>query len=123
MNELKIGAFEPGSLGLNENYSSNDVTVHYSDESEKSSTSSVFKVTDSFSREHSLKNIISTVSIGSSAFKFCNPPHFNSLTKNEVRDACCGTDVVLDQLFYHNNTTPFITMNLIKILESCRAII
>ena len=114
LNKLKVGAFDPTSLGLNESYSSNGVTIYYSDESEKFSTSSVFKVIDDFGRERLLKNIISTVSVGSSAFKFRNPPHFNSLTENEAMDPYYETDAVLDQLFYHDNTAPFISMNLIQ---------
>ena len=114
LNNLNIGAFDPLSLGLNSSDSSNDVTVYYSTESEKFSANSIFKVIDSFGRERLLKNAISTVSMGSSTFKFRNPPHFNSLTENEARDAYHETDAALDQLFYHDNTAPFITKNLIQ---------
>ena len=86
LNHLKIGSFDPNQHGLNESDSNNDVTICYSDKSEKNSASSVFKVTDNFGRERLLKNAISIVTIGSSAFSFRNPPHFNSLTDSEVRE-------------------------------------
>jgi uncharacterized protein (DUF1501 family)/uncharacterized protein (DUF1800 family) len=113
---LHIGAFEPSSLAMDKNYFENDVTVFYFSNSEKFDVSSIFKVVDGFGRERLLKNIVSSVNIvgTSQSFSFRNPPHFLSLTDPEVRDAYYETDATLDHHFYHQNTAPFITKNLIQ---------
>ena len=49
-----------------------------------------------------------------SKYSFRNPPHFLSLHDAEVRDALSETEATIDHYFYHDNTAPFITMNLIQ---------
>merc|ERR1712003_599985 len=79
-------------------------------------TNSVFKVVDEFGRERLFKNVFSNVKIEGSSklFSFRNPPHFMNLVDPEARDAYFETDAAIDQYFYHQNTAPFLAVNLMK---------
>lgn len=59
------------------------------------------------------KNTMSSVSI-EDKYSFRNPPRFMSLTSPESRDAIYETDEVLNHLFYHPNTPPFVAIRLLK---------
>jgi hypothetical protein len=60
-----------------------------------------------------LLNKVSTVHIGSS-FQFRNPPHFMKFHDVTVRDAAYETEALIDHMFYHDNTAPFISHRLIQ---------
>ena len=60
-----------------------------------------------------LLNKESTVHIGSS-FEFRNPPHFMKFHDVTVRDAAYETEALIDHMFYHDNTAPFISHRLIQ---------
>ena len=47
-------------------------------------------------------------------FEFRNAPHFVSLTTPTAADAEAETEAVLDHLFYHKNTAPFVARRLIQ---------
>jgi len=68
------------------------------------------------SRPLFLKNVVSTVSIGSSSssFSFRNPVHFISLADPEVRDMYHETNFVLESLFYHPTHPPFLAIRMIQ---------
>ena len=63
-------------------------------------------------------NKASTVSIASStsstAYSFRNPPHIMSIVDPSQRDAIYETDSVIDELFYHQNTAPFVAFRMIQ---------
>ena len=61
-----------------------------------------------------LKNLISSVTLERSSLGFRNPPHFMSLTEPTQRDAVDDVDALLDHLFYHPNTAPFISHRFIQ---------
>merc|ERR1719356_1187208 len=114
--QLDIGSFDPSAIGLNKYVIENNVTMFYEDESNIFKTNSVFKVVDEFGRERLFKNVFSNVKIEGSSklFSFRNPPHFMNLVDPEARDAYFETDAAIDQYFYHQNTAPFLAVNLIK---------
>ena len=62
------------------------------------------------------KNVLQTVSvdISGTTFSFRNAPHFNSLFDADLRDAHYETDALLDHLFLHDNTGPFVSYRLIQ---------
>ena len=47
-------------------------------------------------------------------FEFRNPVHFVQFTDLNVRDAEYETEAVLDHLFFHDNTAPFVAHRLIQ---------
>eukprot|EP00947_MAST-08B_sp_MAST-8B-sp1_P006557 g6557.t1 len=69
-----------------------------------------------------LRNKRSTVYVGgassdieaTAAASFRNPPKFMSFTESRARDAEYETEALLDHLFYHPNTAPFISHLLIQ---------
>jgi len=113
---LHIGSLDPKTIGYELSTTQGGVTVHYKDENEKYTTSSIFQLTDAFGITHYLKNLVSVVNVVgvSPATSFRNPPHFLSLVDEEPRDAIFETDAALDQYFRHKNTAPFLSIRLIK---------
>lgn len=63
-----------------------------------------------------LKNVKSTVSIVDSNFRFRNPPHFNNLIPSEysISEAHDETVALVDHLFSHPNTAPFLAYRFIQ---------
>lgn len=59
-------------------------------------------------------NKASTVRIRGSGVSFRNPPKFGSFLRPSVRDAQYETEALLDHLFWHKNTAPFIARRLIQ---------
>ena len=76
----------------------------------------IFMVLQNGTRPTYLANLLSTVSIG--AFSFRNPPKFHSFVRPTTRDAEHETEALLDHLFYHKNTAPFISRRLIQRLST-----
>eukprot|EP00934_Nitzschia_sp_Nitz4_P004476 Nitzschia sp. Nitz4//scaffold371_size14297//6040//11866//NITZ4_008941-RA/size14297-augustus-gene-0.3-mRNA-1//-1//CDS//3329549584//4466//frame0 len=75
--------------------------------------SSILQVRDSYGHYHYRKNIMSTVSVGSStALRFRNPVSFFSLAHPTVRDARNELDAALKHYFYHPNMAPFLAIRL-----------
>jgi len=75
----------------------------------------VFEVEDRNGVTQYLRNVHSSVNIVGSDFSFRNPPHFNSVLEPEfsIADAEHETDALLQHLFYHPNTAPFLAKNFI----------
>lgn len=73
----------------------------------------IFKLTVHGSPRY-LLNMVSTVKIGT--FSFRNPPHFMSLhaTSATIAEATHETESLIDHLFHHSNTAPFISHLLIQ---------
>ena len=59
-----------------------------------------------------LLNKESVIELGD--FSFRNPPHFVNWVEPTVRDAQYETDALIDHLFYHQNTAPFVAYRLIQ---------
>ena len=73
----------------------------------------IFKIFDHFSGDYSYyKNVQANVVIGS--FSFRNPPHFVSFIEPTAESAAAETEAVIDHLFQHRNTAPFICQLLIQ---------
>ena len=60
-----------------------------------------------------LLNKRSIVHIGNT-FEFRNPPHFMKFHEVTARDAAYETEALIDHMFYHDNTAPFIARRLIQ---------
>ncbi|GMH79107.1 hypothetical protein TL16_g08033 [Triparma laevis f. inornata] len=77
---------------------------------------SSFKVVDDHGRTIHVKNLASTVRVGGggSGYGFRNPPNFNNLVEPTQRDALHEVDALIDHLFHHQNTAPFISHQLIQ---------
>ena len=99
LRQLPIGSFSPDIL--TGSYSARDlsggVRMHSMDG--LFSVKSIFQVTDANGVTHFRKNVKSTVTVGSGALSFRNPPHFISLAFPELRDAVYETDAGLDHYF------------------------
>lgn len=76
----------------------------------------IFKVVRNSSFPLYLANMQSTVVLGDSVYHFRNPPQFMSHVPARVaaRDAAYEVEALLDHLFTHTNTPPFIARALIK---------
>uniref|UniRef100_A0A7S4JX61 DUF1501 domain-containing protein n=1 Tax=Odontella aurita TaxID=265563 RepID=A0A7S4JX61_9STRA len=63
-----------------------------------------------------LKNIESTVRVGSSGLSFRNVPHFVSMihAETDVRDAQYETEAALEHYFYQDNLAPFVATRFIQ---------
>mmetsp|Transcript_34397 Transcript_34397/g.94802 ORF Transcript_34397/g.94802 Transcript_34397/m.94802 type:complete len:1606 (+) Transcript_34397:291-5108(+) len=62
-------------------------------------------------------NVVSTVHVsGDATYRFRNPPFFNSFVSSAQtsRDAAHEVEALLDHLFWHPNTAPFIAIRLIQ---------
>jgi len=80
------------------------------------SEDTVFGVTDSNGIPRFFRNIDSTVVIAGTTLNFRNPPQFNSVLSTEysVADAEHETEALLEHLFYHSNTAPFLATRFIQ---------
>jgi len=113
--KLKIGGINPSGMSCVKIKTSVQVKAWSCNGSSKIDEETVFEVTQDHRPTVYLKNAFSTVRINSGSFEFRNPPHFNShWEKGNLRDAEYETDAVLDQIFYHPNTAPFLAIKLIQ---------
>ncbi len=116
--KLNIGAYDV--TAYDEDTFTTDIGVNmtvYHPLNETFSTNSIFQVTDSFGNVKFLKNSKEMVQIkGRPDLFFRNAPSFMSVLKYEAtnRDATNEVDAVLDHLFHHQNTAPFIAKRLIQ---------
>ena len=60
------------------------------------------------------KEVVVIAGDKASGFEFRNPPAFMTLENPRERDAHAEVESLLDHLFYHNNTAPFISYRLIQ---------
>jgi len=77
----------------------------------------VFQVTDRIGKTQFLRNVESTVTITGTDFAFRNPPHFNSFFvpyEASVSAAEYETEALLQHLFGHPNTAPFVATRFIQ---------
>ncbi|KAL7576804.1 hypothetical protein ACA910_013822 [Epithemia clementina (nom. ined.)] len=109
LSELAIGAFHPDAYELPfvKTTTGDNVTVY----TILSTGERVFEVIDDFGVVQRRKNLQSTVYLFGSSLSFPNPVHFMSLAEPATRDALYETDAAIDQLFYHENTAPFIAQH------------
>ena len=75
---------------------------------------SIFMIMRNGTRPTYLTNKASTVRIPGSGFSFRNPPKFHSFIRPSIRDAEHETEALIDHLFWHKNTAPFIARRLIQ---------
>lgn len=80
------------------------------------SVDTVFGITDSNGITKYFRNIVSNVKIAGTTLEFRNPPQFNSVLSTEfsVADAEHETEALLEHLFYHPNTAPFLATRFIQ---------
>lgn len=99
---LYIGAFAPG--GTPSATLSNGVKVYHVNG--LYTTETIFEIEDEFGVTRYLKNLKSTVAIGSPTLelKFRNPAHVISLTEWNTRDAQYETDAAIDHYFVSPKT-------------------
>lgn len=121
MRALKIGGAAPDTAYFRE-YTGHEVPegvkLWSRKESSKLDATAVFEISD-HGRPNGktiyLQNRVSMVSIegGTESFRFRNPPKFMRFTDPTRRDAEYETEALLDQLFYHSSTAPFVAKHLI----------
>lgn len=90
--------------------------VYHSSDGTCCDQNSVFEVIDRNGMTQYLRNVKSVVTVTGTAYSFRNPPQFNSVIPEEysVADAQQETDAVLQYLFHHKNTPPFVSTRLIQ---------
>lgn len=74
----------------------------------------VFETYDNLGDPVFRRNVISEVRIAGTSAKFRNPPSFNSLLVSRVDEAFHETEALVDHLFRHRNTAPFVAYRLIQ---------
>ena len=89
---------------------------YYSADGSCCSAETVFEVTDANGQTRFLRNAVSQVSVEGTAYNFRNPPQFNSVIQTEysVTDAEQESEALLDHLFFHHNTAPFVAFRMIQ---------
>ena len=60
-----------------------------------------------------MKSMVS-VTVGSATYSFRNPVQFHTMQDLQLRDALYETDALLEHLFYHDNTAPFVSFRIIQ---------
>jgi len=111
---LKIGGFPVGSPNCTKVASNSQVIAWNCNGSNSVDNNTVFEVSQKYGPTLYLKNTNSWVSINNNNFQFRNPPHFINQWEPTLRDVLYETDAVLDQLFFHPNTAPFLSFRLIQ---------
>ena len=88
--------------------------VYHSSDGACCDLETVFEVEDRNRVTQYLRNVYSSVNIVGSDFSFRNPPHFNSVLEPEfsIADAEHETEALLQHLFYHPNTAPFLAIRI-----------
>jgi len=118
---LFIGAADPDSFDAGEytagSWTDGGVTVEYwvPFGSSVSDTGTIFKVVENTITKY-YKNRLSLVevTVDGENYYFRNAPHFNSLFDQNERDAHYETDALLDHLFTHPSTAPFVAYRMIQ---------
>jgi len=112
---LKIGAVVPSAKNCQMLTSGTKVKAWDCTGSGVIDEDTVFEIQMDYIPTKYLKNSFSAVRINNGAFEFRNPPHFIShWERTNERDVLQETDAVLDQVFYHSNTAPFLALRLIQ---------
>jgi len=119
LSELTIGAFTPDTFDVGAYEvvgTGNDGVEAYRPTGASDFTvDTIFKVLSEHRETIYLKNMKSTVQVGTSdKYTIRNPPHFMDIVDPEVRDAYYEIEAVLDQYLYHDNTAPFFSKLLIQ---------
>jgi uncharacterized protein (DUF1501 family)/uncharacterized protein (DUF1800 family) len=111
LQQLRIG-HAPPSLYDSNTYVASDASDYrsYSTTQSCCGKDTFFEVKDRNGQTKYLRNLKSTVQIVGTSFQFRNPPQFNSFLSTEysIADANFETEAVLNHLFYHPNTAPFV---------------
>ena len=104
LSQLNIGAVDPNILGsYNLALNNGDMEIWHKNNAGYNQDT-IFAVSYR-GKKTFLKNMSSTIEIvGSSQFKFRNPPHFVNIAVREPRDAMYETDAVLETYFYQKGT-------------------
>lgn len=117
---LHIGHADPALYddGTFQSRSSNGYN-YYSADGSCCSPETVFEVTDDRTgRNFFLKNVVSKVTVtgSGSTYQFRNAPHFNKIVVAEYSktDVHHEVEALLDHLFYHENTAPFVAHKFIQ---------
>jgi len=112
---LKIGAVDPSANDCLMINSSIQVKVWDCTGSGVIDENTVFEIKRRYLPPKNLKNSFSAVRINNGIFEFRNPPHFIShWERDNKRDVEYETDAVIDQIFNHPNTAPFLARRLIQ---------
>jgi cullin-associated NEDD8-dissociated protein 1 len=74
----------------------------------------IFRVVTDHGVTLHLSNKVSVVAIPGSNFKFRNPPAHMAIPEATTRDAAYETEALLDHLFHHHNTAPFLAHRVIQ---------
>jgi len=90
--------------------------TYYSSDGTCCNSDTVFEVTDGNGVKKFLRNFRSSVKIAGTDLSFRNPPQFNHVLRTEysIAHAEHETDAVLQHLFYHPNTAPFLATRFIQ---------
>jgi len=112
--DLAIGSFHPLVFDTSYQLSfENGVSIYNPQASvDLLSTETIFEVTDDFGRLQLRRNLKSSVRVLGTSITFTNPVHFMSLAEPTTRDALYETNAVLNEVFYHENTAPFVATRL-----------
>jgi hypothetical protein len=120
LDALYIGHADPAlyDSGTFQPSSTNGYKIHSANGS-CCDVNTVFEVTDDRTgRRFFLKNVLSKVKIasGTGTLEFRNAPHFNKVIPSEYSktDAHHEVEALLDHLFYHPNTAPFVAYRFIQ---------
>jgi len=109
LHRLKIGAVRPS--GQCTDSCSGPVLVYAVGGTGQIDAETVFEFEGKFYKN---KEVVVVVGDKAAGFEFRNPPSFVTLENPRERDAHAEVDSLLDHLFYHNNTPPFIAYRLIQ---------
>lgn len=117
LENLNIGAVDPemfdlGAFSVGYKNESSGLTIYF-DSSKTLNINSIFKIQLDGSRIVYLSNLKASVQIGNS-FSFRNPPNFMQHDERTARDAEYEVDALLEYLFTHPNTAPFVSDFFIK---------
>lgn len=118
-NTLRIGALKPSSLDSYTTTRESDFVYHSkSKDGSCCDESTIFELINDNGQTFFLLNTESKVAIksNSTSWGFRNAPHFNSVIPAEFSetDVVFETEALLDHLFYHQNTPPFVAYRLIQ---------
>ena len=109
LHRLKIGAVRPS--GQCTDSCSGPVLVYAVGGTGQLDAETVFEFEGKFYKN---KEVVVVVGDKAAGFEFRNPPSFVTLENPRERDVHAEVDSLLDHLFYHNNTPPFIAYRLIQ---------
>lgn len=109
LHRLKIGSVRPS--GQCTDSCSGPILVYAAGGTGQIDAETVFEFEGKFYKN---KEVFVVVGDKAGGFEFRNPPSFVTLENPRERDAHAEVDSLLDHLFYHNNTAPFIAYRLIQ---------